>query len=59
MLFPPKHHPTSNELAGSPPFEDDTYHFDCAVRLDVGDDHKRLPNGQLRDDVVFKWVDRL
>ena len=27
--------------AGAPPFEDDTYHFDCAARPDVDDDERR------------------
>jgi hypothetical protein len=42
----------SNKDAGKPPFEDDTYHFDCCVRLDMTDDHKQLPKGQTRTDLA-------
>ena len=46
---PPR--PPRHEAAGAPPYEDDTYHFDCAVRLDLSDDHRPLPAGQTRGDV--------
>jgi hypothetical protein len=51
-LAPPPPSPVArHKLAGTLPFDDDTYFFDCAVRLDVGDDHRALPAGQQRTDI--------